>query len=516
MTITLRDVLDDNMGTVWVQPDGPNTEPKPIKAADVDAIDRPPGDISRRYQPDQFERDEFHEIFAKQGAPAPVTTTLTTYTRPTRNWLETIRGGQNFAVYILQGCRRGIFSDYVRGDRLQDCLFTAKGKTGTAMRQAERGAPGVSEKTFGVEANPLSPEFFPLSLVRLTTAEAQGLRAVSFYTIPKKADDCGPAKGRCQEALAVAGSAADPATANVIRTTNYGNTWAATSTDPFGAGEHIAAIVSFPFGSGTRHIVARGLTDAGNPAEVSINDGDGVSAGNAWTPVNVGSTNGEFVTWHRALFAQDQANVWMVTDQGNIYKSENAGLTWFEKTTSNTNQLNAIKFLGSFGLAAGVSNTLLKTLDNGESWNAVSGPSSQSAAAIQAVEIISKNFWWLVYNDGEVWYTFDAGANWSQRTIALPSGASGIDRVNDIHFINAYDGAMAGTVSIGSADQGVIYRTLDGGYNWELFALGTDFDATGIGLRQVHVCDIDTIYAVGEPVGSTAAIYKATVAGATG
>src|SRR5690606_36431684 len=118
-----------------------------------------------------------------------------------------------------------------------------------------------------------------------------------------------------------------------------------------------------------RVVVARGTTDAGNPAEIAYSDDFGAT----WTAVNVGSTNAQFAQGPHSLFAYDPYNMWLVAGSGYIYYSDDGGLTWDTQDAgvATSNALHAIHFATDrIGYAVGASDTVLKTEDGGLSWTA--------------------------------------------------------------------------------------------------------------------------------------------------
>ena len=182
-----------------------------------------------------------------------------------------------------------------------------------------------------------------------------------------------PAQGACKIGfISGDGATGSPsATADVYYTTNYGQTWAATAANPFAAGEIIAAITVFSVGANTRRvIVARGTTDASNPAEIAYSDNDGTT----WSQVNVGSTNALYVLGPDGMFALDQSNIWVVTGGGNVHYSEDGGVTWTTQDAgvATSSNLLAVHFADNkVGFAGGASDDVIRTIDGGVSWSAV-------------------------------------------------------------------------------------------------------------------------------------------------
>jgi photosystem II stability/assembly factor-like uncharacterized protein len=276
-------------------------------------------------------------------------------------------------------------------------------------------------------------------------------------------------------------------------TTNYGQTWTATAADPFAAGEVISAVTVFPYGTGRRVIVARGTTDAGNPAEIAYSDNDGTT----WTTVNVGSVTGQFVQKAGGLFALDQNNIWLVTNSGYVYYSEDAGITWTTQDAgeATASTLNAIHFADNLvGFAGGAADDVIRTIDGGVAWSAVTDVGASST--VNTIFALNAQKAWLGTANGRLYYTEDAGTTWTRRSFT----GDGVGAVNSIKFINELIGFMAHDTA---APVGRVLVTMDGGYNWE--AVTT---ITNNGLNDIAVCDDNNFYVAGEVTTGTATLVK--------
>jgi photosystem II stability/assembly factor-like uncharacterized protein len=236
----------------------------------------------------------------------------------------------------------------------------------------------------------------------------------------------------------------------------------------------------------------------GNPAEVAYSD-DG---GTTWTTVNVDATNGAFFGGQGSLFALNYRNIWAGLTSGEVWFSSDGGLTWAEQPSANAgvNGILQVKFLDeNVGLFGGYVNTLYHTSDGGDHWRALTGPFVGDI--VTAMAMIDADRWWLGNEDGALWYTMDGGTTWTQRTFPVV-GSPGV--LGDIHFIDEYHGAFV-------TSGGSIYRTWNGGADWEQHTPGDDTFASG-GFNAVYMCHPNLVYAVGEigVTDATAMIYVAT------
>jgi photosystem II stability/assembly factor-like uncharacterized protein len=190
-------------------------------------------------------------------------------------------------------------------------------------------------------------------------------------------------------------------TVDVYYTTNYGQTWAATSTDPFAASEIVSSLAVFAVGANTRRVIAlRGTTDGANPAEIGYSDDDGTT----WTNVNVGSTVGQFGQTPGSLFALDQRNIWAVAGNGYVYISEDGGVTWSTQDAgvAMTSQINAIHFADQrSGFAVGNSDDVIRSIDGGVSWGAVTDVGS--GGNLRCVFTIDAQRAWVGTSNGRLY-----------------------------------------------------------------------------------------------------------------
>lgn len=500
MAATPEDALSSRMGALFVQVNGPNTKPIYAGCVDVDDITESKGDVDLVRCFDPSGRG-WKTVAQTLSPPDPVTTTLTGLMFKTANVIERLTCPA--VVYALSICgegnRRDVFNNYDRGLALNVARPTEITWSSVVMREED----GPSTRAVALSANPPVYEFFNLksAVARQSTTQTQALNSVSICAEQRCAGECGvTAIGLGDNLIAggdtKAGSPTD--TAEVIYTSN-GGTWAETAADPFASGEDVAAVTCVQLDSDTtRLIVARGTTDAGNPAEIAYSDDSGAT----WTNVDVGAVNGQFAPNNGSLFALNRNNIWLGTDDGYVYKSEDAGESWTaqESGVITTDEINGIVFADeNKGFFVGNSNIVAKTYDSGNTWSAVTAPAAQAGIDVFSVEW-SGRLWIGYQTTGEVWYSEDEGDNWTQRTY---DGAASKVSIPAISFSDELNGFFVANTA---GPVGTIYKTVDGGYNWQ--ALTTP---TNSGLNDIIAVDPNLAYAVGEVNGSTAVILKVNV-----
>ncbi len=491
--------FDGNMGNLHVQPDGFNSEVRRLACHDIGDIDEPYGDITQRYCPDPGGNGKWRTVHVSQGPPERVTTEITAPVGKTSDWLDGVACKMPVYIRMSQCGDRLNFLNYDLIFRLNNNLFSSRGFSNLAMREGT----DLAERTFGLSADPPVYLFYPLVFTRQTTTETENLRALVVAGEAQCQGPCGPAKKSCDNLYAGA-EAATGVTANVLKTTDRGNTWAATAADPFAADEHISCGVSFPINRTTRRIiVGRGTTDAANPAEIAYSDDGGAT----WTNVNIGSTVALFLPWSGSLFALDQYHIWAGLDNGDIFFSSDGGLTWTEQVTANANAIHGIHFANeNYGAFVGAANTIYKTVDGGAHWTAVTGPAAKAGVIARSVVVLDSQRLWVAYTDGYLYYTNDGGTTWTRRTFT--GTVTGIGKI-----ISLTDGDLAfcGYRTVSAAHYPLVGRSFNGGQDFELYQGDTAFDADPTtvteGLNDLIFCDNNYIHAVGDAIGATGAIY---------
>lgn len=181
------------------------------------------------------------------------------------------------------------------------------------------------------------------------------------------------------------------------------------------------------------------------------------NASETWTEVTTGfvATFGPL-----AIHAESPRHVWIVGESGYIYFSsditasvtvQDAGIA----TTQNLNSVHAYDILNV--VAVGESNAVVVTRNGGSTWTAFTGPNP--GITLNTVWMRGPDEWFVGDSGGQLWYTLDGGANWTEKT--FPGSGSG--EVRDIHFATNSVGFMSHDTT---TPAGRILRTIDGGFSW--------------------------------------------------
>jgi hypothetical protein len=488
-------------GALWVQRDGPNTIPVYLGCHQLNDVDKPEGDVELIFCPDESGPNRFKTVGSLQGAAGAITSSIVTDVTDEIDELERAECPFTLFVHMSERGRRDVFANFDRTYVFSNVRITNRGLSNLTARTPDDNAR--SEQTFDVSAEELLNLKEP-TINRQSISETSNINDITFCNDEACRTERDPATAVCQTGFAVtdAPTGSPSTTANVLVTTN-GGTWAATGADPFAVTEDIIAVECFQLGRDTvRVVVARGTTDAGNPAEIAYSD----DSGTTWTTVNVGSVNGQYAPTRFSLFARDRNLILFGTQDGYIYKSTDACLTWtaIESGTIHVGAWNAIRFSDeNVGWAVGAANILAKTVDAGVSWTQVTGPTARAADAAIALDVLDRNRVWVGYDSGNLHYTLDGGAtgnaSWTERSF---TGAG----VGDVRDVKMFGESLGFLLTDNASPVGTVHWTIDGGYTWSTLTTPTN-----VGLNASFICDKWTFFVCGEAQGGTGYIAKGSV-----
>lgn len=445
---------------IWAQPYGPNTEPVYLGCHEVGDVEVPEGDVTPTFCPDPAVAGGYRITGSYRGEPGMPTAEIVTPVGATLDYLETWSCPGNILIHKMRSGRRDLFTNYERSFVLYRATRTGKTYGGLASRTPGDEAESLLTVPFSFERL-----FKPVTLTsgRQTIAETEALNAIDMLNDARCAGFGLAARAASQYGVA-AGVAAASATANVYYTQDGGTTWTVCAADPFDKDEDISAVAIIMVGRNTyRLIAARGTTDAGNPAEIAYSDDWGAT----WRAVNIGSTNAHYIVRANGLFVLDPGHIYAVTDQGYIHVSYDYGASWEQlhngvAVTSG----NGIAFANArIGYVIGDANDFAVTEDAGVTWTAVTGPSVGNALLTLAA--VDEQTVWVGDDAGNLWYSHDRGTSWTQRAFA----GDGVGEITVVTFVNPMIGFLAHNTAV---PVGRVFRTIDGGYHWELISMPTN------------------------------------------
>lgn len=512
----INDYFDEFGGTVWIQPDGPNTPCYPLLCVDIDAIDEPQGDISRKLC--RAGDGSYRVVHRTQATPGSVTFDVAAWKTNQRSYMQKQVERRCPAAYYLHHAYCGrvdTFLNYDAGKLLPNGMISTKTYSNSARGRAEENDnPEMVGQTFSLSADNPAPEYYRLlSTIGDPDSEDEPLRDIAKCSWKQCVGPCGELIDVC-DTMNVVADAVGAGIADGYITTDNASSFAAWAAQPFAADEDICSVVCVQVSRDTtRIIVMRGTTDGANPAEIAYSD----DAGATWTAVDVGVTNGEFGNHSGALFALDHRHIWACTNLANVYFSSDGGLTWTDQnapTPGASEGLYYIHFIDeNFGWAVGGFRTtptglFIQTTDGGEHWNlATAEPKVEMGNWVNVIDAYRV---WVGLDDGTVFFSNDWGATWTERV--LPST---LVNTGDGTFISEYEGAICGYKTGAGFGVPVIFRTFNGGYDWEEYNHTSEFDSAIVhyGLNAVIMCSINEIHAVGEACDSLGLVWTLKPAG---
>ena len=148
---SFAEVLDNDMGAIFIQPDGPNGDTYWLGCHDMGDDSGQSRDTLRTFCPDPSGRGRHMVALRTQGQRAEGTFDITFPVGKTADWLEVLdRRNCTVPVYVQQSeCgERNVFNNYDRGIVYEDTLISAGTRTGLASRNPDGAPAGESMRTF--------------------------------------------------------------------------------------------------------------------------------------------------------------------------------------------------------------------------------------------------------------------------------------------------------------------------------------------------------------------------------
>lgn len=184
------------------------------------------------------------------------------------------------------------------------------------------------------------------------------------------------------------------------------------------------------------------------------------SNGGSWDTLSLGSSS----TAYRAVDFVNMTTGWVVGDGGVILYTQNGGIDW-EPQVSGTNEiLDRVEFVDSQnGWILLRNSSLLHTTNGGATWT----PQDVDEFDVVDISFVDTQTGWAC--TGRIRNTTNAGANWNPQ-FTSPSVLTAI------HMLNANVGWAVGN----SVMNGTIARTANGGANWTVQTLDSNFAFTAV------------------------------------
>ncbi len=167
----------------------------------------------------------------------------------------------------------------------------------------------------------------------------------------------------------------------------------------------------------------------------------------------------------QGIFFDDENNGWIVTDIGEIFRTDDAGATWLKQIDEL--DLRGVFFISpTIGFACGIHNTegiVWLTTNGGSSWAGVVIGSER----LNAVEFTDLDYGTMVGENGTIYRTMNSGYNWTLQ------GSGTTKDILDVSFISSTEGWVCG-------DDGLLLHTETSGAFWDEMATPYGADYSGI------------------------------------
>jgi photosystem II stability/assembly factor-like uncharacterized protein len=219
--------------------------------------------------------------------------------------------------------------------------------------------------------------------------------------------------------------------------------------------------------------------------------GGGAYEGTVVVRTSDGGTNWIPIPNGFGFTAQEIVNVgnkaWVVGASGCIGYTDNWGDNWTLKTPIIGTTINDMTIVDNSIIVAGHSGLILKSTDKGVNWTSSFAAIDRVCNSINGIHFIDENIGFAARNNRLVSKTTDGAATWTK--IIPDTNVTGLVNTG-VYFFDESNGYVAGRVA---SNVDVIYKTTDGGINWNL-TTNTAME----NLNYISFADTDKGAAVGQ------------------
>lgn len=468
---------------------GPTREPEYQSCLRSGGVDQSFGDIEKIECPSDDEYGQFIEVGSIQGAIERATSSLMgRYAADLASALLSLarkRCAVDVQVHFGQCSNPKVFNTFTKALIWENVALTN-------YSTEDLGALSSDENAAIMETSDISiGEFY--EVLQLTFQERASSTVINPLVDAVVCDlrtcgDCGTFSDGCYKAFVLQNApiaGRSPGTApDILWTDDKGKTWASDE------------ITSMIFEKETN---ANAITCLGDYVFVVSNgtnslhykEKDDILAGTPflWSEILTGFVVGGEPNdvWSVGVGA------YVVGDGGYVYYTTDPtlGVTTLDAGEATTNDLYAVHALSDEqAVAVGADDTIIYTT-NQVSW--VAATATGGDGDLQGVWMRSATEWWVVDDNGDVWYTLNSGVSWTEKTIP----GINISALYDIQFATDSVGYIAGVAN----SAGALWRTYDGGYSWVKLPEGTGtLSGSSDQMNAIATCihDVNYLIAVGE------------------
>ncbi len=481
---TPRNVTISDMTRVWLMEDGagPDVTPEYMGVWKAGGVSWDFGEATAVEIPSDSAYMQFEEVASLPGTKGKPSTTLTArYARDLSDMLRLARREcyHDFQIHVgacqdPQNFRLG-WDKIVAFDHARISNYSTE----------DLGALGSDERKQVNESINLQAtnyyEIGKLSLAEVAAAAViQEVLDITFCDTKSCGGECGTASDGCEKvfALVKAVGGSPGLGSQVVYTADKGATWASTVIDTLAANVEPDAIACFgdyviviSSADESHHYADRDLVILGTETWSKVTGYTAASGPNCITVLKPG------YAWIGGLGGY----VYFLSDVTEEPTTQDAG-------SATTQDLNAIHAYDEENvLAVGNSNAVIYTTD-GSTWTSVTGPAV--GVNLMACWMASETVWWVGTAGGQLWYTKNSGATWTQKRFSGDN--AGV--VRDIVFVTTQVGYMSHDTA---TPAGRIFRTVDGGNSWYVLPEGTGTIPANDRLNAIAVCDDVNLFFTG-------------------
>lgn len=300
-------------------------------------------------------------------------------------------------------------------------------------------------------------EVLPLSLVERAGSIISNELVDGFAIDGLQCPGCGvPGEGHTLFYFVSLAAGGSPSTAaDVVYSLNSGGAWSVSEVDSLGAAEDatgIAKIGSYVVvtsndSASLHYVLQSDLNETGDETWQEVTTGF----------VATGEPNDIWSVGNKAFIVGDGGYIYSTVDP-------TAGVTALDEGSAVSDDLNAVHAINEeFAIAVGNAGAILKTTD-GVQWQSLTRFVGVGVN-LTCCWMLDKNIWYVGGNDGNLYYTEDAGVTWNTKT--FPGSGSGI--VRDIAFATRGVGYLSHSTA---TPAGRVLRTISGGNSWYVLPEG--------------------------------------------
>ncbi|MFI5212147.1 MAG: YCF48-related protein [Ignavibacteria bacterium] len=161
-----------------------------------------------------------------------------------------------------------------------------------------------------------------------------------------------------------------------------------------------------------------------------------------------------------SIYSLNGSSVWVVGPAGTIYRSNDGGSTFLNKSTGSADYYSIIGVLPINLWISGSGGTILYSTNNGNNFTAINTGITENFTSIYFTDNLNG---WVVTATGKIYKSTNAGSSWSQQSTPATN------QLNRIRFIDANTGAACG-------NNGTFLITVNGGNNWSQSVLPVNKD----------------------------------------